>query len=123
MPQKRNPDVFEILRARAGRSTCWLQACMQASSRLTSGYHRDLQLVKAALFAGIDEARACLRVAARVVPCSKCHLLTPSWRSFCIHCNDRIVVTGPGTTAHTGRRRGRYARPAPRKPATPRLRV
>jgi argininosuccinate lyase len=54
MPQKRNPDVLELIRA----SSASVQACMdeslQITSKLPSGYQRDLQRLKAPLFRGID---------------------------------------------------------------------
>lgn len=56
MPQKRNPDVLELVRA----SSATLQACLdetlQITSKLPSGYQRDLQRLKAPLFRGIDLA-------------------------------------------------------------------
>jgi argininosuccinate lyase len=56
MPQKRNPDVLELIRA----SSATLQACLdeslQITSKLPSGYQRDLQRLKAPLFRGIDLA-------------------------------------------------------------------
>ena len=56
MPQKRNPDVLELLRA----SSATIQACLDESllitSKLPSGYQRDLQRLKAPLFRGIDLA-------------------------------------------------------------------
>jgi argininosuccinate lyase len=64
MPQKRNPDVFELLR---GRSTVALAALCEALglyAKLPSGYQRDLQLLKAPLFRGIDQALQSLDIAA-----------------------------------------------------------
>ena len=56
MPQKRNPDVLELIRA----SSATLQACLletlQITTKLPSGYQRDLQRLKAPLFRGIDLA-------------------------------------------------------------------
>jgi argininosuccinate lyase len=54
MPQKRNPDVFELVRGRAATATACLVEALGIFSRLPSGYHRDLQLLKAPLFRGID---------------------------------------------------------------------
>ncbi|MBM4219305.1 MAG: argininosuccinate lyase [Gammaproteobacteria bacterium] len=54
MPQKRNPDVFELVRGRAATATGCLVEALGIFSRLPSGYHRDLQLLKAPLFRGID---------------------------------------------------------------------
>ena len=68
MPQKRNPDVFELLRARAAQAPADLQAIMAVTSKLTSGYHRDLQLIKAPLFRCIDSTESSAAVLAHALP-------------------------------------------------------
>ena len=67
MPQKRNPDVFELVRGRAARSVSLLDAVLLVTTRLPSGYHRDLQLLKGPLFQGIDEAEDVLEVMAHAL--------------------------------------------------------
>jgi argininosuccinate lyase len=59
MPQKRNADVLELVRARSATALACLVEALGVVSRLPSGYHRDLQLLKAPLFRGID---ACAQV-------------------------------------------------------------
>lgn len=54
MPQKRNPDVFELIRGRTATAHGALVEVLGIFSKLTSGYHRDLQLIKAPLFRAID---------------------------------------------------------------------
>jgi argininosuccinate lyase len=54
MPQKRNPDVFELMRGRAAVAQACLQEALAITAKLPSGYQRDLQLLKAPLFRGID---------------------------------------------------------------------
>jgi len=56
MPQKRNPDVFELIRAAVAVPTGALAEAMAITAKLTSGYHRDLQRLKAPLFRSIDIA-------------------------------------------------------------------
>jgi argininosuccinate lyase len=56
MPQKRNPDVFELIRARAVTAQACLAEALGICAKLPSGYHRDLQLLKLPLFRGIDLA-------------------------------------------------------------------
>jgi argininosuccinate lyase len=56
MPQKKNPDVFELVRGRTATAHAALFEALAIPSRLSSGYHRDLQLLKAPLFRGIDLA-------------------------------------------------------------------
>lgn len=68
MPQKRNPDLWELVRARAAGALARLVEALAIPARLTSGYHRDLQQLKAPLFAGIDDAAATLELVAAVLP-------------------------------------------------------
>jgi argininosuccinate lyase len=62
MPQKRNPDVFELIRGRSATALACLVEAMAIYSRLPSGYNRDVQLVKAPLFRGIDVCSQVLAV-------------------------------------------------------------
>jgi argininosuccinate lyase len=54
MPQKKNPDVFELVRGRSATAQACLHEALAITAKLSSGYHRDLQLLKAPLFRGID---------------------------------------------------------------------
>lgn len=54
MPQKRNPDVFELMRGRSSVAQAALNEVLNITQKLTSGYHRDLQLIKPPLFRAID---------------------------------------------------------------------
>ncbi|MEM8982978.1 MAG: argininosuccinate lyase [Pseudomonadota bacterium] len=56
MPQKRNPDVLELIRAAPATAIGALNEALIITTKLTSGYHRDLQRLKAPLFRGIDLA-------------------------------------------------------------------
>ena len=56
MPQKRNPDVFELIRGRGATAFGCLSEALAIVAKLPSGYQRDLQLLKAPLFRGIDLA-------------------------------------------------------------------
>ena len=64
MPQKRNPDVFELVRGRTATAQACLLEVLAVTAKLPSGYHRDLQLLKAPLFRGLDLARDTLAVLA-----------------------------------------------------------
>lgn len=68
MPQKRNPDVFELIRGRTATSLACLTEILAVGPKLTSGYHRDLQLIKAPLFRAIDLAGDVLSVLAESLP-------------------------------------------------------
>ncbi|HTV96910.1 MAG TPA: argininosuccinate lyase [Steroidobacteraceae bacterium] len=54
MPQKRNPDVFELMRGRSAVAQAALNEVLAVTQKLSSGYHRDLQLIKPPLFRAID---------------------------------------------------------------------
>ncbi|MGP8034811.1 MAG: argininosuccinate lyase [Steroidobacteraceae bacterium] len=54
MPQKRNPDVFELIRGRSATAQACLLETLAVCAKLPSGYNRDLQLIKLPLFRAID---------------------------------------------------------------------
>ena len=54
MPQKRNPDVLELVRASSATAQACLHECLMITAKLPSGYQRDLQRLKAPLFRAID---------------------------------------------------------------------
>jgi hypothetical protein len=62
MPQKRNPDVFELVRGRSAVAQAALNEVLGITQKLSSGYHRDLQLIKPPLFRGIDSCRQTLDI-------------------------------------------------------------
>jgi argininosuccinate lyase len=64
MPQKRNPDVFELVRARTATALACLNEALFICAKLPSGYQRDLQLLKFPLFRGIDIAGQTLQIVA-----------------------------------------------------------
>lgn len=67
MPQKKNPDVCELMRARASK----VEACALAVFNLVkgspTGYNRDLQDAKEFFMEGVAVTRACLRIAAPMI--------------------------------------------------------
>jgi argininosuccinate lyase len=62
MPQKRNPDVFELVRGRSSVAQAALNEVLGVTQKLTSGYHRDLQLIKPPLFRAIDSCLQTLEI-------------------------------------------------------------
>jgi argininosuccinate lyase len=62
MPHKKNPDVFELIRAKCNRIQATPNELTLLVSNLPSGYHRDLQLTKEILFPAIEEGKACLQM-------------------------------------------------------------
>ena len=68
MPQKRNPDVFELLRGRTASAHGCLIEALGIFAKLPSGYQRDLQLLKQPLFRGIDLCTQSLDILAAALP-------------------------------------------------------
>jgi argininosuccinate lyase len=68
MPQKKNPDVPELVRGKAGRVFGALTALLTMMKGLPLAYNRDLQEDKEALFDALDTTRASLAVLAALVP-------------------------------------------------------
>jgi len=68
MPQKRNPDVFELVRGRTASAHGCLVEALGIFAKLPSGYQRDLQLLKAPLFRGVDLCHQTLDIMAAALP-------------------------------------------------------
>lgn len=64
MPHKKNPDVFELIRAKCNRIQALPNELTLLSNNLPSGYHRDLQLSKEILFPAIAELKSCIGMTA-----------------------------------------------------------
>jgi argininosuccinate lyase len=62
MPHKQNPDVFELMRAKCNKLQNMPSEIMMITNNLTSGYHRDFQLLKENLIEGIDTMKDNLEV-------------------------------------------------------------
>ncbi|MEO8449824.1 MAG: lyase family protein, partial [Gemmatimonadota bacterium] len=67
MPHKRNPDLFELTRARAAALEGDFAQVLAIKAKLTSGYHRDFQLLKEPLIRGLERSRDMLAIARHVV--------------------------------------------------------
>jgi argininosuccinate lyase len=63
MPHKKNPDVFELIRAKCNRIQATPNELILLTNNLPSGYHRDMQLTKEILFPAIEDIKACLGMA------------------------------------------------------------
>lgn len=62
MPHKKNPDVFELIRARASQLMALPNDIALLTNNLPSGYHRDMQLLKEKLFPAIQDLKDCLNM-------------------------------------------------------------
>ena len=67
MPQKRNPDVLELIRGKSARVIASAQQLFLLVTGLPMAYNRDLQEDKLALFAAFDTIKACLELAPSIV--------------------------------------------------------
>ena len=63
MPHKKNPDVFELIRARCNQLQALPQQVSLLTTNLASGYHRDFQLLKEDIFPAIQSLKSCLSIA------------------------------------------------------------
>ncbi len=62
MPHKKNPDVFELIRAKCNGLQALPNELVLLTSNLPSGYHRDLQLLKEKLFPAFETLKDCLQM-------------------------------------------------------------
>jgi len=62
MPHKKNPDVFELVRAKCNKIQAFPAEISMLTGNLPGGYHRDFQVLKEPLFSAINEIKSCLEV-------------------------------------------------------------
>ncbi len=62
MPHKKNPDVFELIRAKCNKLQALPQQIMMITSNLPSGYFRDLQITKEVFIPAFDELISCIEL-------------------------------------------------------------
>jgi argininosuccinate lyase len=67
MPHKKNPDVFELIRAKSNKLQAMPQQIMLIKNNLPVGYFRDLQIMKEVFLPAFDELRDCLRMTAYII--------------------------------------------------------
>ena len=67
MPHKKNPDVFELIRAKSNKLQALPQQVVFIMNNLPTGYFRDLQIIKEAFLPAFDELKDCLRMAIYIV--------------------------------------------------------
>mgnify|MGYP001111046839 CR=1 FL=1 len=67
MPHKKNPDVFELIRAKCNRIQALPNDIAMATNNLPSGYHRDYQVLKELIFPALFDLKDCLVIAEHVL--------------------------------------------------------
>lgn len=68
MPQKKNPDILELIRGKSGRVFGSLMAILTVMKGLPMAYNRDMQEDKEPLFDTVDTVKACLNILAVLLP-------------------------------------------------------
>ena len=97
MPQKRNPDALELVRAAGATVQACLFEVLGIPASLPSGYQRDVQRIKAPLFRAIDLAGESCGVICRIVPAlrfnpQRCKQLTSAQGLRAAERANRLVV-------------------------------
>lgn len=67
MPHKKNPDVFELIRAKSNKLQALPQQITLIMNNLPTGYFRDLQIIKETFLPAFGELKDCLRMATYIV--------------------------------------------------------
>ncbi|MCH3982586.1 MAG: argininosuccinate lyase [Prevotella sp.] len=67
MPHKKNPDVFELIRAKSNKIQSLPQQIMMIMNNLPVGYFRDLQIIKEVFLPAFGELKDCLQMAAYII--------------------------------------------------------
>ena len=67
MPHKKNPDVFELTRAKCNKLQALPQQIMLIMNNLPSGYFRDLQIIKEVFLPAFAELKDCLQMTAYII--------------------------------------------------------
>ena len=67
MPHKKNPDVFELIRAKCNKLQALPQQVTLIMNNLPTGYFRDLQIIKEVFLSAFDELKDCLQMTAYII--------------------------------------------------------
>ena len=67
MPHKKNPDVFELIRAKSNKLQSLPQQIMMIKNNLPVGYFRDLQIIKEVFIPAFGELKDCLQMTAYII--------------------------------------------------------
>ena len=98
MPQKKNPDVFELLRAHCNRLQGIPNDIRLVTGNLPSGYARDMQLLKEIYLPLFDELDSCLDILLHAIPAitvEKELMSKPLYeQAFCVEEVNRLVAQG-----------------------------
>ncbi|MCL6260557.1 argininosuccinate lyase [Aquiflexum sp. TKW24L] len=98
MPHKKNPDVFELIRAKTNQLQGIPNTITLMLTNTTTGYHRDLQLLKEAIFPGIETLLDCIRMSTfmlREIKVKENILADPFFKhAFSVEVVNELVLNG-----------------------------
>lgn len=98
MPHKKNPDVFELIRAHCNRIKAIPNEIMLMTTNLPSGYHRDLQLLKEHLFPAFEKLNECISMTTLMIQnitIKKTLLKDPKYQFlFSVEAVNQLVLEG-----------------------------
>jgi argininosuccinate lyase len=98
MPHKKNPDVFELIRAKCNKLQALPQQVTLIMNNLPVGYFRDLQIIKEVFLPAFDELKDCLQMAAYIINKIEVHediLNNPMYDPmFSVETVNQLVVEG-----------------------------
>jgi argininosuccinate lyase len=98
MPHKKNPDVFELIRAKTNQISAVPNTVSLLLANTTTGYHRDLQLLKEELFPALATLKDCLAMSTfmlKSIKVKKEILLDPFFKHvFSVEVVNELVLKG-----------------------------
>lgn len=98
MPHKKNPDVFELIRAKANQIQAVPNTVSLILANTTTGYHRDLQLLKEEIFPAVESLNSCLKMTTfmlKSIQVKKDILLDPFYKHlFSVEVVNDLVLKG-----------------------------
>jgi argininosuccinate lyase len=98
MPHKKNPDVFELIRAKTNQISAVPNTVSLILANMTTGYHRDLQLLKEEIFPAIATLKDCLAMSSfmlKSIKVKKDILLDPFFKHvFSVEVVNELVLKG-----------------------------
>lgn len=98
MPHKKNPDVFELIRAKTNQISAAPNTVSMLLANTTTGYHRDLQLLKEEIFPALDILKDCLAMSTfmlKSIEVKKEILLDPFFKHvFSVEVVNELVLKG-----------------------------
>jgi argininosuccinate lyase len=98
MPHKKNPDVFELVRAKCNRIKALSNDLLMITTNLPSGYHRDLQILKESIYPGLEDLRQCMEIVTlmlREIQIKKNLMQDPRYLyAFSVEAVNRLVLDG-----------------------------